>query len=160
MHFSIAFFDWSCCERVDFTNGTCKESTLAKSTKRPCHKPRKHNSAADNTAKESAISFKSKYPHYKKAINKTYCVYSTPTAFYSKHLSAGNYKFAFVNISGGNKWYKVKLVPSCQTAFMSAGWAEFARDKKIMVGDVCAFELLKENKMVVHILQKGSRSSY
>ncbi|KAL6213472.1 hypothetical protein ACLB2K_012919 [Fragaria x ananassa] len=79
--------------------------------------------------------------------------YSTPTAFYSKHLSAGNYKFAFVKISRGNKWCKVKLVPSCQTAFMSGGWAEFARDNKI----ICAFELLKENKMVVHILQKGSR---
>lgn len=108
MHFSIACFDRSCCERVDFPNGPCKQSTVAKSTKRPCHKPRKHNSgiqkdfdiciyilelmnhdydiesdlllfaceAADNTAKESAISFKSKYPHYKKAINKTYCVVS------------------------------------------------------------------------------------
>ncbi|KAL6218748.1 hypothetical protein ACLB2K_011957 [Fragaria x ananassa] len=57
-------------------------------------------------------------------------------------------------------WQEFLNNNSVDEAFMSAGWAEFARDKKIMVGDVCAFELLKENKMVVHILQKGSRSSY
>ncbi|XP_050365313.1 B3 domain-containing protein Os01g0723500-like [Argentina anserina] len=151
MHFSIAWFDSSCCERDKFPNGTSEKSTIAK---RPYGRQRKYNSAADSRAKKSVISFTSEFPFYIKAINKTYCVYSIPTAFYREHLSAGNYTFAFVKISGGNKWYKVKLVPSYQTAFMSEGWAVFARDNHIMVGDVCAFELLKENKLVVRVLQK------
>ncbi|XP_024164885.1 B3 domain-containing protein Os01g0723500 isoform X1 [Rosa chinensis] len=152
MHFSIAVFDRSCCGRVDFPNETFKESIVAMTTKRPCGRPRKDNSAADNTAKESAISFKSKFPHYKSTIKKTYCVYSIPTTFYREHLAAGKYEFAFLKISGGNKWYKVKLVPSIRTAFMSKGWAAFARDNQIKVGHVCIFELVKENKMVVHNL--------
>ncbi|XP_062019038.1 B3 domain-containing protein Os01g0723500-like [Rosa rugosa] len=147
MHFSIRDYENNCCKRGDFptNNEPHEESAPAKSTKRNPGCPKKDYSAE---------SFRSKFPHYTRSIKKKYCVYSIPTAFYRKHLSAGNYEVAFLKISGGTKWFKVKLVPSLQTAFMSKGWSVFAHDNQIVVGDVCAFELVKENKMVVHILRK------
>lgn len=45
MRFTIQVFDMSCCERVNFpTYEIRKESTVAKSTKRPIGKPRKYHS--------------------------------------------------------------------------------------------------------------------
>lgn len=80
--------------------------------------------------------------------------YSFPTWFYKKHLSAGNYKGVFLKTAEGENWYEVKLVRSLETAFMSKGWADFARTCQIKVGNVCVFEVVEGNKMVVNVFRK------
>ncbi|KAK9942250.1 hypothetical protein M0R45_007926 [Rubus argutus] len=168
MHFRVQIFDNSCCEKDSFPkNETHKKSTFAERKKRRPGTPRKSrmgcsklprplNSSKDNSdniAGESAESFKSNYPHFTKAIKQTYCVYSFPTSFYKEHLSAGNYKVVLLKIAEGENWHKVKLVRSLGTAFMSKGWSEFARTYQIKVGNVCVFEVVEENKMVVNVFR-------
>nr|XP_011458372.1 PREDICTED: B3 domain-containing protein Os11g0197600-like isoform X2 [Fragaria vesca subsp. vesca] len=159
MNFNVQIFDNSGCERDCFPNiGTPKISSFAEKKRHPST-PRKSDICCSkchlqlNSRKDSSESFKSNYPHVTLAIKKTYCVYSFPTSFYKEHLSPGNYEVVFLKIAEGKKWYKVKLVRSIATAFMSKGWSKFARANQIKVGNVCAFEVVEENKLVVHIIQ-------
>ncbi|KAK9901940.1 hypothetical protein M0R45_001811 [Rubus argutus] len=142
----VQIFDNSCCEKDSFpTNETHKKSTFAERKKRRPGTPRKSrigcsklprplNSSKDNSGKRSEYSF--------------------PTSFYKEHLSAGNYKVVLLKIAEGENWHKVKLVRSLGTAFMSKGWSEFARTYQIKVGNVCVFEVVEENKMVVNVFRK------
>ncbi|XP_062020645.1 B3 domain-containing protein Os01g0723500-like isoform X3 [Rosa rugosa] len=121
--------------------------------KRPCPS----NSGEDNSddiVEESAKSFKSNYPHVTKTIKETFCVYSFPTSFYREHLSGGNYEVVFLKIARGERWYQVKLVRSLRTAYLSKGWSEFACANQIKVGNICVFEVVEENKLVVHVVQQ------
>ncbi|XP_004290392.1 PREDICTED: B3 domain-containing protein Os01g0723500-like isoform X1 [Fragaria vesca subsp. vesca] len=149
-----------CCSKCHLQLNSRKDSSDNIAKQRLPGRPRKshigcskRHPCPSNFRKVSAESFKSNYPHVTLAIKKTYCVYSFPTSFYKEHLSPGNYEVVFLKIAEGKKWYKVKLVRSIATAFMSKGWSKFARANQIKVGNVCAFEVVEENKLVVHIIQ-------
>lgn len=74
--------------------------------------------------------------------------------FYKENLSSGKYEFVFLKNSEGTKWYQVKLSGYRETVFMTKGWGAFALANQVKVGSLCQFQILKENKILVHILNK------
>ncbi|KAK9942245.1 hypothetical protein M0R45_007921 [Rubus argutus] len=131
--------------------------TTSESSKRPRGRPRKYpvtcsdhlrplNSCKENSGKhipnsefdalkevkeeeedyqESAELFKSKLLYFTQKILRLTQVY-VAKPFYKENLSSGKYEFVFLKNSEGTKW----------------------------VGSLCQFQFLKQNKILVHILNK------
>lgn len=79
---------------------------------------------------------------------------AVPTDFSRNYLPQGYYT-VILNNSEGREW-KVSIVPSGTTVKLSGGWAAFRCDNQINSGDICTFELVKRETMVVHIVHMGS----
>ncbi|KAM5549092.1 B3 domain-containing protein Os01g0723500 [Rosa sericea] len=146
--------------------------TTFESTKRPRGRPRKYPVTCKDSGKhipnsefdvlkeikeeeedyqESGELSKSKLQYFTSKINRLSQVYM-PKPFYGENLSSGNYEVVYLKNSEGTKWYKVKLSLYRKTAFMTKGWGAFAVANQVKVGSLCQFQFLKENRIVVHIL--------
>ncbi|XP_024166634.1 B3 domain-containing protein Os01g0723500 isoform X1 [Rosa chinensis] len=148
--------------------------TTFESTKRPRGRPRKYPVTCKDSAagkhipnsefdvlrevkeeeedyQESGELFKSKLQYFTCKINRLSQVYM-PKPFYGENLSSGNYEVIYLKNSEGTKWYKVKLSRYHNTVFMTKGWGAFAVANQVKVGSLCQFQFLKENRIVVHIL--------
>lgn len=75
---------------------------------------------------------------------------AVPTDFSRNYLPQGYYTVILKN-SEGREW-KVSVVPSANTVKLSGGWAAFRCDNQINSGDICTFELVRRETMVVHIV--------
>ena len=67
------------------------------------------------------------------------------------------HKNQFVMLQVEDRSWSVKLITrsSQRVAVLSAGWARFARENSLQVGDVCAFEMIKNGMLKVIISRSG-----
>ncbi|KAJ1394937.1 DNA-binding barrel domain superfamily [Sesbania bispinosa] len=73
-----------------------------------------------------------------------------PNAFVRNYF---NNKQQMVMLQYGNKLWDVKLLcyPYAGSSKFSRGWSLFARESKLLGGDVCVFELIKREDFVLHV---------
>lgn len=71
-----------------------------------------------------------------------------PTAF-SKNYFEGKAKTAILQV--GNISWPVKLLHYPSDYKFSRGWYKFAKDTSLRPGDVCIFELIDRNKVVLKV---------
>ncbi|XP_004290390.1 PREDICTED: putative B3 domain-containing protein Os03g0621600 isoform X2 [Fragaria vesca subsp. vesca] len=149
-----------------------QKETTSRSTKRPRGRPRKYPVTYKDSGKyipksefdvlrevkeeeveyqESGELMKSELQYFTSKIHRLSQVYMCKP-FYVENLSSRNYDFLFLKNSEGTEWYKVTLSRYRDTAFMTKGWHAFAVANQVKVGSLCQFHFLKENKIVVHIL--------
>lgn len=72
-----------------------------------------------------------------------------PSSFAEKYLG-GVSGFITLQVSDGEKW-PVKCMWRDGSAKLSKGWPEFVRDNKLEEGDVCVFELVKVEDIVLRV---------
>lgn len=72
-----------------------------------------------------------------------------PSSFAEKYLG-GVSGFITLQVSDGEKW-PVKCMWRDGSAKLSKGWPEFVRDNKLEEGDVCVFELIKVEDIVLRV---------
>ena len=51
---------------------------------------------------------------------------------------------------------KLNVYPHKRTALLSGGWAAFAKENSLEVGDACNFELINGDVMIVYIFKCAS----
>lgn len=72
-----------------------------------------------------------------------------PSSFAEKYLG-GISGFITLQVSSGGKW-PVRCIWSNGSAKLSKGWPEFVRDNLLEEGDVCIFELIKMEEIVLKV---------
>ncbi|KAH7834314.1 hypothetical protein Vadar_014841 [Vaccinium darrowii] len=72
-----------------------------------------------------------------------------PSSFAEKYLG-GISGFITLQVSSGGKW-PVRCIWSNGSAKLSKGWPEFVRDNLLEEGDVCIFELIKTEEIVLKV---------
>ncbi|XP_061992701.1 B3 domain-containing protein Os01g0723500-like isoform X1 [Rosa rugosa] len=168
MHFIINIFDKNCVERVNITDlRTHKASTFPDNTKGPLARPptapgdHRYDSAVEAAhvlkskgehlpSYAAAAAFKSKFPYFAKVLAGSKMV-AIPTHFYREIFSSSKYDELFLVTSKGK--FTVTLLPCTDTVMLSGGWSSFRNDNQLQEDDICIFELVKENTMVVHIFR-------
>nr|XP_011461740.1 PREDICTED: B3 domain-containing protein Os01g0723500-like [Fragaria vesca subsp. vesca] len=168
MHFTINIFDKNCVERVNIANlRTSEASTFPDSSERPLARPPtvagNHRyelsaEAAKGLKSEgehlprlaAAAAFRSKFPYFTKVLKKSRMV-AIPTRFYKEMVPSRNFDKIFLTTSKGK--FTVTLYTCADTMMLSGGWSSFRNDNQLQVGDMCIFELVKENTMKVHIFR-------
>ncbi|KAL6223042.1 hypothetical protein ACLB2K_006432 [Fragaria x ananassa] len=166
MHFTINIFDKNCVERANVADlRTCESSTFSDSSKRPLARPPTGNHRYDFVAEAAkglkskgehlpscaaAVAFKSKFPWFTKVLKKSRMV-AIPTHFYKKMFPSRKYDNIFLVTSKGK--FTVTLITCANTMMLSGGWFSFRKANLLQVGDICIFELVKENTMKVHIFR-------
>jgi hypothetical protein len=75
---------------------------------------------------------------------------AVPTHFYMEILSSSSNCDELILVTSEGK-FTVTLVQCSDTVMLSAGWSSFRDVNQLQVNDICIFELVKENTMVVHI---------
>ncbi|KAJ6715588.1 B3 DOMAIN-CONTAINING [Salix viminalis] len=125
------------------------------------HKPGKFEHSESRfkvkTGSETESKFISTRPFFEVVIRSSYLARSfvcVPINFverYFKHINQ------FVMLQVEDRSWSVKLIPrsSQRVAVLSAGWARFARENSLKVGDVCAFEMIKNGVLKVIISRSG-----
>ncbi|KAG5229390.1 B3 domain-containing transcription factor [Salix suchowensis] len=106
---------------------------------------------------ETESKFISTRPFFEVVIRSSYLARSfvcVPVSFverYFKHINQ------FVMLQVEDRSWSVKLIPrsSQRVAVLSAGWARFARENSLKVGDVCVFEMIKNGVLKVIISRSG-----
>ncbi|KAJ6711208.1 TRANSCRIPTION FACTOR B3-DOMAIN FAMILY-RELATED [Salix purpurea] len=106
---------------------------------------------------ETESKFISTRPFFEVVIRSSYLARSfvcVPMSFverYFKHINQ------FVMLQVADRSWSVKLITrsSQRVAVLSAGWARFARDNSLKVGDVCVFEMIKNGVLKVTISRNG-----
>ncbi|KAJ6427819.1 hypothetical protein OIU84_023259 [Salix udensis] len=96
-------------------------------------------------------------PFFEVVIRSSYLARSfvcVPMSFverYFKHINQ------FVMLQVADRSWSVKLITrsSQRVAVLSAGWARFARENSLKVGNVCAFEMIKNGVLKVIISRNG-----
>ena len=83
---------------------------------------------------------------------------AVPRAFVRKHLpkegSIKKYREGSahtVMLQVANRSWPVKLILYPHSDKFSAGWSAFIRDNTLRVGDVCIFELIKRDNVVLKV---------
>ncbi|KAJ1436302.1 DNA-binding barrel domain superfamily [Sesbania bispinosa] len=58
-----------------------------------------------------------------------------------------------VKLRDGERLWPVKLNYSSESSYgvFAAGWSAFVRDCNLKAGDVCLFELVDEQNLVIHV---------
>ncbi|KAK9942255.1 hypothetical protein M0R45_007930 [Rubus argutus] len=165
MNFIISIFDKNCVERVNIADiRTHEASTFPDNTRRRLGRPpignRRYDSAEEAAkvlkckggnlpSSAAAASFKSKFPYFVKVL-KGWQKVAVPTHFYMEILSSSSTCDELILVTSEGK-FTVKLVQCSDTVMLSAGWSSFRDVNQLQVNDICIFELVKENTMVVHI---------
>ncbi|KAI4295601.1 hypothetical protein L6164_035628 [Bauhinia variegata] len=174
--FSVQFFSSSGLERLFFPEKTDSEAAvpgLARKRGRPRKfsaqaEPPIRNEGSIPKAKGSfskrhsstevdiseahhkmAASFSSKSPYFKKLMQKSYV--PVPADFGRKQLPQHNKTIIILQNLEEKSW-EVSFLPG-KTPVLSKGWANFARDNGLGVGEICIFELVARNQMRVHIFR-------
>ncbi|XP_040374867.1 B3 domain-containing protein Os01g0723500 isoform X4 [Rosa chinensis] len=98
----------------------------------------------------AAAAFKSKFPYFAKVLAGSKMV-AIPTHFYREIFSSSKYDELFLVTAKGK--FTVTLLPCTDTVMLSGGWSSFRNDNQLQEDDICIFELVKENTMVVHIFR-------
>ncbi|XP_004289560.1 PREDICTED: B3 domain-containing protein Os01g0723500-like [Fragaria vesca subsp. vesca] len=166
MHFTINIFDKNCVERVNVADlRACESSIFSDSSKRPLARPPTGNHRYDLVAEAAkglkskgehlpscaaAAAFKSKFPWFTKVLKKSRMV-AIPTHFYKIMFPSRKYDNIFLVTSKGK--FTVTLITCANTMMLSGGWSSFRKANLLQVGDICIFELVKENTMKVHIFR-------
>ena len=57
----------------------------------------------------------------------------------------------FANLQVGEKSWSIKLVQYPKQACLSTGWFSFARENGLKPGDVCLFELINSDDIVMKV---------
>ncbi|XAR59495.1 hypothetical protein NMG60_11015350 [Bertholletia excelsa] len=101
----------------------------------------------------AAKMFQSENPFCRVILRRSY-VYKgiglhMPSSFAEKYLS-GVTGFITLQVSGGEKW-PVRCTWRDGSAKLSKGWPEFVWDNKLDEGDVCVFELIKMEEVVLRV---------
>ncbi|MED6150899.1 hypothetical protein PIB30_077085 [Stylosanthes scabra] len=69
-----------------------------------------------------------------------------PRVFFKKYFEKEE---AYAEIRYDSKFWPAKLRCYSSNAYISSGWRAFTRDNKLKAGDVCIFELIKENDAIL-----------
>ena len=72
-----------------------------------------------------------------------------PASFAEKYLS-GIQGFITLQVSNGEKW-PVRCMWRDGSAKLSKGWPEFVSENKLEEGDVCIFELIRVEEIVLNV---------
>ncbi|CAK7329782.1 unnamed protein product [Dovyalis caffra] len=103
-------------------------------------------SKVSKKAIHAARMFKPKNPSFMvllRSYNK--CFVSVPAEFAKRHLS-GVSEYIKLQVSDGRQWpIRLNKTRSLRLT-ISKGWNEFQRENNLKEGDVCVFELIKNNK--------------
>ncbi|KAK9901944.1 hypothetical protein M0R45_001814 [Rubus argutus] len=156
MQFSIEIFDSSACKRTKFPDvrthrgqgraKKCDNNSAAGIHIRSCQS----NKVKEVKEEEAATLPNLEFPAFTSFIGQGLYNVAVPTEFSINYLPRGYYPVILKN-SEGREW-KVSIVPSVNTVKLSGGWAAFRRDNQINSGDICTFELVRRETMVVHIV--------
>uniref|UniRef100_A0A2N9HNY1 TF-B3 domain-containing protein n=1 Tax=Fagus sylvatica TaxID=28930 RepID=A0A2N9HNY1_FAGSY len=118
------------------------------------------SSSRASTALGAASKFISENPFFTIRITSDHlkCVTAVPRAFVRKHLpKEGSIKkytegsAHTVMLQVANRSWPVKLILYPHSDKFSAGWSAFIRDNTLRVGDVCIFELIKRDDVVLKV---------
>ncbi|KAF8377483.1 hypothetical protein HHK36_030863 [Tetracentron sinense] len=106
--------------------------------------------------RKEAKSFTSKFPYFIKCMKKfnvhrTF-VLSIPNFFSAHFPTSGKHTEIVLRNSGGEPWI-VNLIRRGIRYTICGGWASFIHGNKIEEGDTCAFVLVGESEMRVHIFR-------
>jgi hypothetical protein len=78
------------------------------------------------------------------------CIMYLPSCFAEKHLN-GISGFIKLQISDGGKQWSVRCLYKDGKAKLSQGWFEFALENNLGEGDVCVFELVAADEVVLQV---------
>ncbi|XP_045802371.1 B3 domain-containing transcription factor VRN1-like [Trifolium pratense] len=106
-----------------------------------------------NEAQNAADNFTSKHPFFKINIMPNQRGHSrllVPNSFIREYLDS---KEQTVMLKFGKKFWPVKLLcySNMKSGQFSRGWNEFWEENKLKGGDVCVFELIKTEDVVLHV---------
>ncbi|KAM7250279.1 hypothetical protein ACFE04_022162 [Oxalis oulophora] len=105
---------------------------------------------------QNAGKFESAYPHFMIVIQPAFLrsqgVMTIPTSFAREYMNQKKDSVTLIKDCGGKTWIATYY---CGTSYLNGrlnnGWLSFACDNKLEIGDVCAFELVKQNETVLRV---------
>uniref|UniRef100_A0A2N9JCA9 TF-B3 domain-containing protein n=1 Tax=Fagus sylvatica TaxID=28930 RepID=A0A2N9JCA9_FAGSY len=99
------------------------------------------------------VEFVSENPFFKVIIGSAYLVHglNIPFSFFKRGCITQSGQILMLQV--GDKSWPVKLLmyPHLSSGTLSAGWFAFARDNTLQIGDVCVFELIKSDNVVLKV---------
>ncbi|XP_034891263.1 B3 domain-containing transcription factor VRN1 isoform X3 [Populus alba] len=106
---------------------------------------------------ETESKFISTHPFFKVVLRSYFlnrCFVSVPMSFVERYFK---HKSQTLMLQVADRSWPVKLIIrwTQRQAILSAGWARFARENSLQVGDVCAFEIIKNGMLKVLISRSG-----
>ncbi|EXC35446.1 B3 domain-containing transcription factor VRN1 [Morus notabilis] len=138
----------SLSSKVEAGNTINKKTEM--SAPETCRKPLTINKKA--RALETASGYQSENPFFTVTLGASYttkrCDLNLPTAF-SKNSFEGKAKTAILQV--GNISWPVELLHYPSDYKFSRGWYAFAKEMSLRPGDVCIFELIDRNKLVLKV---------
>ncbi|KAK1356583.1 hypothetical protein POM88_049839 [Heracleum sosnowskyi] len=106
---------------------------------------------------ESVKAFNPEHPNFTVQVKKSYLYggsMTVPMEFINKHITKDSCSVN-LQLPDGRVW-SVKCYIKEKCAKFSAGWLDFARKNSLAVGDICAFELVKQRSLNVVIFRVKS----
>lgn len=103
-----------------------------------------------------AESFTSGFPYFQRRLKRA-CVdkvfiLTIPTSFSRAHLQNIKTRMALRNLQG--ETWEVNCIPTGGKHYLCGGWAAFVRGNNLKTGDICIFELVGQNELLVNIFPK------
>ncbi|XP_048141069.1 B3 domain-containing transcription factor VRN1-like isoform X1 [Rhodamnia argentea] len=104
------------------------------------------------TALESASQFESDHPFFKMVMRPTYIQshLRIPSEFFRKHVQR-NKQIATLRYSDRSWYVKLRRHEPLDMGCLSIGWSFFARETGLHVRDVCVFELVDRDNIVLRV---------
>lgn len=75
-----------------------------------------------------------------------------PTSFSRAHLQNIKTRMSLQNLQG--ETWEVNCIPTGGKHYLCGGWAAFVRGNNLKTGDICIFELVGHNELLVNIFPK------
>ncbi|XP_024030727.1 B3 domain-containing transcription factor VRN1-like [Morus notabilis] len=106
--------------------------------------------SGDSRATDAASRFSSKNPFFKKLITSSYLhTQRLPNYFGRSYFGK---KTQNITLQTGKNSWSVTIVYNAPHSYLfSRGWPTFARENSLRPGDVCVYELIKENDIVLKV---------
>ncbi|KAM5576350.1 hypothetical protein ABKV19_007288 [Rosa sericea] len=141
----------------EYGGGLSSTQSFRKGTHKVCGRMHSSTANAKTIALERANGFKSEKPFSVVTIHPSYLHYNTLNVRASFVKSFATQEQQLVKLQVGDRSWPVKLniYDKYSTAKFSAGWHAFSNDNCLTDGDVCIFELIQMNDIVlkVHIFR-------
>uniref|UniRef100_A0A7N0TR02 TF-B3 domain-containing protein n=1 Tax=Kalanchoe fedtschenkoi TaxID=63787 RepID=A0A7N0TR02_KALFE len=170
--FSVVIFDETMCEKgVDLGAKSSRgrdgvlQAEKAQNGAKPVRKNKVRRSLSkgdlitsdpkDRAAERTSTSVKPSFLQHIKISNLQQGYYLRfPQPFIREHSLNYESNEKMVLLTSNNSSWEVNIINNGGAISLCRGWAAFARDINLRVGDVCKFELMDRLEMAVHVSQR------